>query len=198
MLSGEPRHSDPARADILSMYDTGIPAFMRAQISPEEATFRVRRAYDTAWQHVHEIAFGPTDSPFEPSDDPAQDLLAAFSRIWQQKDDEMGRPYVEFASLGNWSRKESNEIEVLFKDDAQYFYETAFGQKLTELCVQGNLTGDGEYPDPTYTADLLRNYMSTVFLTWMAMPDGNSDMRISDAQLGVYQILFGRAPSPDS
>jgi hypothetical protein len=186
-MSGEIPAADPALIDIERIFRAGLLAFLDEQQNAEEGSYRIRRAYDSAWRHVYAAAF-PEPYPAA-AKEPAQAVIDSFDRIWDLTDDPQFRQYAEFASFGNWSRDETNEIEALFENGAQYFFETKFSEDVQALCDQGGITGSGTYETPAQTAAVLRNFMTTTFLTWLLMPGDN--MSVDEARLGIRTIVLG-------
>lgn len=191
-MIGESPAVNPELSDIRRIKEIGIPTFLNEQENAEEGLYRVRRAYDSAWQHVYDAAF-PENAPKAIA--PAQELIDAFDKIWDLAEDPEFLQYAEFASLGNWSRQERNEIKVLFGDGAQYYFETKFTHDVASLCDKGNVTGSDTHETHSPTAKILIHFMTTTFLTWWFMPGDN--ISTDEAKLGTRTITLGPDPTID-
>jgi hypothetical protein len=188
----QPPFLDPVLNDIDKFYGVGLNAFVAECGETENALFRLRRAYDTAWQHLYGYSFDSIER--NPGLEPLQLLEQALANIWDIRNDSTKLTYANFALTCYWTKGLGNEIELIFKDDAQFYYETEFTQQLTEACSQAGLTGAGEYESPEQVAQMLLQYIATVFLTWQFMPS-DKELSVEEAHLGALGILHGHGPT---
>ena len=203
-MIGESISDESALSDITRINQIGVPQFMAGQSEIEEAIYRVRRAYDTAWQKVYEVGFGD-EGTTETNAAPTTKIINIFDRVFDANDDPQAAACIMFAASGSWSRGETNEIEALFSNNAQYFYESKFLDKLIAVCKEGELATlclqdeakeQGQHSTPELTARMLVNYLTACVLSPVLIPDGT--MSVDEAKLGVRIILRGAGPTPDS
>lgn len=189
-MTGETPAQDPALLDIDRIYDMGARGFLNTIGDPEEARFRMRRAYDRSWQEIWEHSFG-LEEGMDPAAEPATIILNAFNRIWAMRDNPAEKRFAQFAMMCHWSKGESNEFPLVFDEDASYYYQSLFTVSLQALCEQGNFKTITTKDKTMVTSDFLVNYIGSVFLNDMIDPNFSNE----EAQLGVRNAIYGPGPT---
>jgi hypothetical protein len=192
-MTGEGVHDDPVLADVSEIVESGMASFIANQPHSEEGLFRSRLAYDTAWAEVYKGSFENVDQDTGPQDT----VISVLDRVVDASVEPSSADPILMACTGYQSRGKQNGYEILFQNEAQYFYETKFANRIAELCAEGNITGAGEHTSTQATSELLMNYLSLVVCAINFFPDDTSKT-LDEYKLLFRNIVYGSGPTPDS
>ena len=155
-------------------------------MDPQTGPQRLEEAYDVSWGLIHDELF-PAQLE-STTDEPRQQILDAFGRLWKLTSDERSFRDASFALMNDFSRNTFQHF-----DNTASFAHQEVRRKLEELCQQVNLPE--RYSSPHELAYFLIDFTEAVFLNRYVKPkDSRGEFDEAAAQMGIGTILDGGDP----